>query len=68
MVMRLHGHDISYLFTLIPETADLLGLREVERPDRWDPPSYVKSSPRYRGLTTIRTVFFAPVVGTLNRS
>ncbi len=64
--MRLHGGG-SNVVILIPETADLLGCREVAGLVGRIPVGRMPS-PRHRGLTTMRTVFSTPVMGNLNRS
>ncbi len=51
ILMRLHGRG-SYVVILIPETADLLGLREV---------AGLVGRIRQTGLTTMRTEFSLPL-------
>ncbi len=58
-VMRMHGRDVSYVVIFIPETADLPACSVG---------SFTQDAHSSRkGLTNMRTVFVAPVVGNLKK-
>ncbi len=70
IVIRLYGLDVCYV---VAHTANGAFREPVisNWPGRYELPSCVKPrmpSPRHRGLTTMRIVSFASLVGKLNRT